>query len=292
MTKKTSVKFFSNTAIFLIFVLTLFEFWGFVTRTKSPKGLIKYREHFDPSLSKLNSIDRFIIYCDSIYGSNTIKPSDSEQYANIVSETLRDRFYHGYSYYGIGDNSFAYILAPFIKRDLDAIVIPDDILKHPMAACSQQSIVGMEVYKKKGFSVRKVGFFAKGYGGHFCFEAFFEGKWHFFDSDLEPQLSIMAENHFPSIAELVQNDSLLHKIYFLKDRNLIDKLFFTYAYGPTNKFPAPRARIFQYVTKYLSYTSWLIFIVIYLIVQKKFYYGKRKKECAELPASLVPIARV
>ncbi|HMG67694.1 MAG TPA: hypothetical protein VK588_08410 [Chitinophagaceae bacterium] len=292
MTRKTSVKFFSNTAIFLLFVLTLFEFWGVIMGTKPEKGIVRSHEHFNPALSKLNTIDRFINYCDSMYGSSVINPSDTEQYAIIVSETLRDRFYHGYSYYGLGDNSFAYILAPFIKRDLDAIVIPDDILKHPMAACSQQSIVGMEVYKKKGISVRKVGFFAKGYGGHFCFEAFFGGKWHFFDSDLEPQLSIMADNHFPSISELVQNDSLLHKIYFLKDRNLVDKLFFTYAYGPSNKFPAPRARIFQYVTKFLSYTSWLFFIVIYLLVQKKFKYGKRKKECAELQATLVPIVRV
>ena len=39
--------------------------------------------------------------------------------------------------------------SPLIKEDLNAIVIPNDILKHPMAACSQQSIIGMEVFKKK-----------------------------------------------------------------------------------------------------------------------------------------------
>ena len=91
----------------------------------------------------------------------------------------------------------AIYLAPFIKKDLSAIVIPNDILKQPMAACSQQSIIGMEVFKRKGFKVRKVGFFYDGYGGHFCFEAFFYNRWHFFDPDLEPKLSIMIANHFP-----------------------------------------------------------------------------------------------
>lgn len=236
---------------------------------KKNEVIVPHNEHFDPSLLRLRSVAAFTSYCDSLYGKSQINASDSEQYAGIVAQTLRERFYHGYSYYYFGQNSAAYFLAPLIKDDLRAIVIPNDILKHPMAACSQQSIVGMEVFKRKGIDVRKIGFYAKEYGGHFCFEAFFNGKWHFFDPDMEPKLSIMRKNHFPSIAELTQNDSLLHSLYTKEDRNFVEKLFLSYTYGPVNKFPAPNAIVFQYMTKFLSYFSWVPFILLYLLVGRK-----------------------
>ena len=182
----------------------------------------------------------------------------------------------------LGRTRFAYFLAPLIKGDLNAIVIPNDILKHPMAACSQQSIIGMEVFKRKGIDVRKVGFYAREYGGHFCFEAFFNGKWHFFDPDMEPKLSLMQENHFPSIAELAQNDSLLHLLYVKEDRSYVEKLFPNYFYGPVNKFPAPNAIIFQYVAKFLSYFSWALFTLVYLLVRKKVNYANKNTNSTEV----------
>lgn len=245
-------------------------------------------EHFDPAFSRLNSLSKFENYCDSAYGGVQINASDTEQYAALISRTLRERFYHGYSYYSIGQNSFAFLFAPLIKKDLGAIVIPDDILKHPMAACSQQSIIGMEVFKNKGIPVRKVGFFADSYGGHFCFEAFFGGKWHFFDPDLEPKLSVMIANHFPSISELVKEDTLLQKLYFRRDKEFVEKLFFTYSYGDVNKFPAPRARFYQYATKFLSFTAWLLLLIGYFLVHKKIIYIKKKEKCVELQDSLAP----
>jgi hypothetical protein len=249
-------------------------------------------EHFDASLSHLNSVSSFGNYCDSLFGSKQINPSDSERYAIIVSRVLRERFYHGYSHYTFGQNSLAALFAPLLNEKLSAIVIPDDILKHPSAACSQQAIIGMEVFKRKGFSVRKVGFFAdRGYGGHFCFEAFYNNRWHFFDPDLEPKLTIMIGNHFPGIAELVKNDSLIDQLYYKEDKKLIKQLLITYSYGPVNKFPATNARIYQYVTKYLSYTLWLWIVLIYFFVRKRLNYAKKKEQCAELQDSLVPEIR-
>jgi hypothetical protein len=46
----------------------------------------------------------------------------------------------------------------FVWSHLSAIVLPEDILKYPMAACSQQSIIMMECFKKIGVDYRKVGF--------------------------------------------------------------------------------------------------------------------------------------
>jgi len=292
MKKLTFSKIIFFVAISLAIQVLISEIWFYFFYKDKPNVFESVNgEHFDPSLSRLRSIPTFLQYCDSIYGNTRINPSDSEQYAIIISRSLRERFYHGYSHYSFGQNSLACFLAPVLNEKLSAIVIPDDILKHPNAACSQQSIIGMEVFKKKGFKVRKVGFFADGYGGHFCFEAFYNGKWHFFDPDLEPKLRIMIANHFPSIADLVSEDSLVHQLYYKKDNKLIKKLLITYTYGRVNKFPAPNARVYQYITKYLSYTLWLWIVLIYVFVRKRVNYAKKKEQCAELQDSLVPEIR-
>ena len=245
-------------------------------------------ESFDPALLRLTTVSSFVDYCDSMYGATVIAAADTEKYAGILSQTLRSRFYHGYSHYSLGQNSFAYLLAPVIKSDLDAVVLPNDILKFPMAACSQQSIIGMEAYRRKGISVRKVGFYSAAFGGHFCFEAFFGDRWHFFDPDLEPQLSLMARQHFPSIEALISNDTLLHQVYANQNQVLASKLLYTYFYGPPDQFPAPNARIFQYLTKYLSYFLWLVLIALILLLKRSAFFSNKKQVCAELPVSLVP----
>lgn len=286
--KIKSIRVFFTLIIIVGLIVFIFELFGISDEIKKifiyPRHL---NEYFDPSLLRLKSVSQITAYCDTLYGSNRIAISDSEKYAAIVSRTLRDRFYHGYSYYSLGQNTLGYILAPLIDSRLDAIVIPDDILKHPMAACSQQSIVGMEIFKRKGFAVRGVGFNIDGLGGHFCYEAYFNDKWHFFDPDLEPKLSIMINKHFPGIAEIAKDDSLLHSLYYKLSYNDVKKLFPTYTYGPVNKFPAPHAIIYQYVTKYLSYCSWLIFLFIYFFINKKLVRSMKNKKLSGSHNSLL-----
>jgi len=132
-------------------------------------------EYFEPS-SQTNFCFNFCIILRLIIRAKLYQFIRYRTICHNCSQILRGRFYHGYSYYELGQNSLGYLFAPLIKKDLSAIVIPNDIFKHPMAACSQQSIVGMEVFKTKGIKVRKIGFFADGYGGHFLFEALFGGK--------------------------------------------------------------------------------------------------------------------
>jgi hypothetical protein len=281
------LKLFFLLAISFAVQLVFHEVWNFFFYKEKPNIIIDNNgEYFDPSLMRLNSISKFANYCDSVYGNSRINPLDSEYYATIVAQTLRRRFYHGFSYYKLGQNFMANILAPFINKNLSAIVIPDDILKHPNAACSQQSIVGMEVFKRKGFNVRKVEFYNKNYGGHFCFEVYYENKRHFFDPDLEPSLRTMLSLHYPSIEELSRDRALIRKLYVRHETYYMTDAVTTFSYGKVNKFPARNARIYQYITKYLSYTLWFWLILAYFFVRKKLNYSKKKKVCAELQDSL------
>jgi len=288
MKKIKWLRLFFLLAISFALQIVFHELWNFFFSKEKPNIVINNEgEYFDPSLLRLNSISKFIDHCDSVYGNGQISAADTDQYATIVSLTLRGRFYHGYSYYKLGQNFLANVFAPFIHKDLSAIVIPDDILKHPNAACSQQSIIGMEVFRKKGFNVRKIGFFNKNYGGHFCFEAFYNGKWHFFDPDLEPAINTMIALHHPSIAELSIDHGLIRKLYAWHETNYMADAVTTFSYGKVNKFPAPNARIYQYATKYLSYTLWFWLILLYFFIRKKINRLDKKKY-PELQSFVVP----
>ena len=291
--KGTILKFSFLLLVSFSLQIVFHEIWNFFFHKEKPNIVINSNgEYFDPSLMRLTSISKFVDHCDSVYGNSQISTNDSDNYATIVSLTLRGRFYHGYSYYRLGQNFLANIFAPFIHKNLSAIVIPNDILKHPNAACSQQSIIGMQVFREKGFSVRKVAFNNKNYGGHFCFEAFYDGKWHFFDPDLEPSIATMIEMHHPPLKELSGDRGLLRKLYARHETNYMADAVTTFRYGKVNKFPAPNAAFYQYATRYLSYTLWFWLILLYFFVRKRLIAINKKKSCAELQESLIPEVKI
>lgn len=233
------------------------------------------KEEFDPSLSRLNSITKLQQYCDSVFAEEKkANPSLNfeDTYPLVASSVVRKKFYHGYSSYSYSNNYMAIMLEPLTDKWVSAIVIPDDIMKFPYAACSQQSIVMMELLKRKGYTTRKVGFDGgKKWGGHFCFEAYYNNKWHFFDTDQEPDAELLASLDRPAISEIASDDNLLVAAYsHWENPERVKGLFKSYFYGKPNTFEAPNALIYQRVTKFLSYTSWIFFLAAFIFVRRKY----------------------
>jgi hypothetical protein len=261
--------------IFFLFA-TILQFFGNANpllRFDHSKSVYNHVEAYDPALIRLNSLEKIEQYCDSIYSTKIFEDPSLKfetTYTEIVSTTIRNRFYHGYSYYSFNDNYLSTVVSKITIPGLNALVIPDEILKYPFAACSQQSIVMMEVLKNKGFQTRKVGFLGKKFGGHFAFEVFYNDGWHFHDPNLEPDKAVLDNYGRPGIAFLVHNPEILLKAYSRYPKEKILDIFPNYYYGPVNKFPAPKAIIFQKATKFLSYTIWLFFLIAFLIVRRKY----------------------
>ena len=238
-------------------------------REKDP--LFWFKEDFDPTLSRLNSINKVLNYCDSLYAerSSLGQIKFESTYPQIISDVIRFRFYHGYSYYRADNNFLSMFISKLTMSGLNAIVIPDDILKYPYAACSQQSIVFMEILRQKGFTTREVGFQGKT-NGHFCFEVYYEGGWHFYDPDMEPDNDVLSAYNRPCIAVLAKHQDILLKAYHQYSPDLVMDIFPNYFYGPVNSFSAPRAIIFQKITKTLSYTIWIFFLLLFIMTRKKY----------------------
>jgi hypothetical protein len=237
------------------------------------------KEDFDPSLQRINSIRKLESFSDSLYNSKYNQATDSQyehNYAEVVTETVRNRFYHGYSKYTMSNN---FVASLFSKASLDgysAIIIPDDIMKYPYAACSQQAIVVMELLRKKGLTTRKVGFQGK-ISGHFCFEVFYNGGWHFYDTNMEPDVAVLNAHNRPSINVLAANKELLLNAYRSYPEELVTDIFLNYSFGKPNRFPAPRGIVFQQLAKFLSYTAWLFFLAAFIIVRIKYLKLRNNK---------------
>jgi hypothetical protein len=263
------------------FTFSLFEWFG-VSRSFS--FLIKHApkdergfDEFDPSFAYLNTMEKLETYVDMLYKQGNYDPNDPSIYPELAESVVRKRFYHGVSEYGAGRNYVAGVIAKCTKYNLDAIVVPDDILKYPYALCSQQSLVMMELLKKKGYEYRKVGFYSKELGsGHYAFEVKYNNNWHFFDPNMEPDAQLLNKNNRPGIAELVADKNLLFSSYHYWSRDRIAKLFPTYFYGKANAPIAPNATIFQRITYVLSYSLWLFFVAAYIWVGKLFPSRKRR----------------
>lgn len=239
-------------------IIFMFKVKGFFS-PRSTNAVINFVppvEEYNPSLIRLNSMDKVIAYCDSVYLANY----PNRTYPGIVSEVIRNKFYHGYSYYDAGTDPFGVVLEPIVRNGATAVVIPDDIVKYPHAACSQQSIVGMEIFKRKGYDVRTVGMFdTVNQVGHFTYEVYYDNSWHFFDTNQEPDADILKKYNRPSVAFLANHPDIVGTAYRKQsDPLMFERLIKSYKLGPMNNFPAPQAYFFQRVTIFLSNFGWLL----------------------------------
>jgi hypothetical protein len=227
-------------------------------------------EDFDGSLLRLNTMDKLTNYCDSLYAAN----STTRTYPGIVSEVIRKRFYHGYAYYNSGNNPLGVFLEPIVGNGATAIVIPNDILESPHAACSQQSIVGMEVFRRKGNPVRKVTMYDSVKNtGHFTYEVYYDNGWHFFDPDQEPDQKILKSYNYPSITQLKKYPEIVAAAYHKRDIASFQRLVANSQIGPINKFPAPNAYFYQVSTKFFTSFGWA-FVWLFILVRNRI---RRKK---------------
>lgn len=259
------------------FLMAIFEFAGkpyFLKRFDYPETKFEHNEDYDPSLQGLNSLKKLRTYCDSIFEArkNSSQYNQSEkEFAQIASEVVRKRFYHGLSSFGFGYNYIGYLANPsFLNMYLNAPVRSNDILKFPYGICSQQAIVMMDLLKDKGYPIRKVGFTRSDSNGHFCFEVFYRGSWHFYDTDLEPDANLLNSYDRPGIKFLVDHKDILRKAYWKESDEKVNTLFPTYFYGKVNEQLARKAGVYTTITKFLSYTIWIFFLVIFLGIRRRY----------------------
>jgi hypothetical protein len=133
-------------------------------------------------------------------------------------------------------------------------VLPDDILRYPQAACSQQSIVFQAIARRLGLDVGSVRL-----KDHFVAAAKIDGQWQVFDPDRE-----ISVRSYP-LAALLKADPAVMTAYGAWGRSI--SLEAQAAHGEirltdVNGNPAPNGSLFQRLTHFFSHYGWLLFAAL------------------------------
>ncbi len=230
------------------------------------------KELFNIELSRFKSVEDVTAHIDGIYSVTHSSPEiDTLAYVKATSDIVKKRFYHGLSEYSIKDNWIAVLFGKLLWNHLSAIVEPDDILNYSEGLCSQQTIVFLEILKRKGIKTRWIGLGYKEGPGHFLAEVHYQGKWHLYDVNLEPKWERVT-NHHESITYYKQYPDTLYLAYEgILSRSLFDKIMEKVQYGEVNEFPAKKMLLFHSVTKIITYIIplFLGFLILLTLLKQK-----------------------
>jgi hypothetical protein len=220
---------------------------GSLSQPENQKPIV-LEEAFDANLyQKLRSVDDVVTYINQTYKGD----KKSLDFVHYISNVISNRFYSGYSYYTPDDNWMAALAGNLIWDDLAAIVIPDDILKHPNASCSQQSIVLMETVKRLGIEFRQVTF-----DHHFSVELKLNGKWQYVD----PNLEVVSPGG--STEDLIRNNRFTALYSSKLSPQVIDRSLVHPKWGKENTITGEKAKWFQLSCNWLSAN--MMFVLMFL----------------------------
>lgn len=224
-----------------------------------PKGL---DEKFDEDLTRINSPEKL----DSLTkGKFESLKYDTAKTLLFIDDFMRNRFYHSYSELTIKDNWIAFLSGKYVWSHFLNPVVPEDILKHPMAGCSQQGILFQDQLNRLKIPCGSIQFYPLEYqtSGHYAVTAYYDNSWHFFDSNLEP---IVVDSTMPSIESIIER-KLYPQMYTRKIHDDFKEYFVNRNYKRVMEKPFSRGEMFyfQSITKILSNWGWLILLTLYLI---------------------------
>lgn len=218
-------------------------------------------ERYNPELGSINSIDKLEKCVDEAAALKHIDVH-SPEYGLLLSYIISCRFYHGFSHWKMNENWIASVGEKITGIGLACKVQPEQLMKHPDAACSQQAMIMMEVLKRKKIDYRKVGF-----PHHYALEINTGNHWYYFDPNMEPAMNLKERLHENWKGS---NDSL-KKYYAVNKHQNVSYQFGNgqqAIIGPINEIPAKNLRLFQGATAVMSKILWC-FPLIFLYARKR-----------------------
>lgn len=264
------MKFFKKYRPLLIVLFVLFSLLPIISIFNIKNEYKKINaEDYQPDLISLNSTDKLINYVDSLFKIKSFKTSDTIAYINLLNETIENRFCYGLSNYYFSDNWIAVCASKLLWSHFASIVDPEDILKHPSGLCSQQTIVFLEVLRKKGIPFRTVGLGYSEGPGHFLSEVSYGGNWHVYDVTIEPNWEAIENQHKSMAYYLVNKDTFFVAYKDKLEEKNFKKIMEKVQYGNENQMPGKNMLMFHRVTKIITYVLPLLFLVLIIATIKK-----------------------
>lgn len=251
-------------ALSLLVIVSCITFYArFISTSPTPYIPEKLEETFDPSFSKIDSPDKF----DSVVKHEFVANGyDTAKTLLFIDNLLRNKFYHSYSELSFHDNWIAYLCGRFFWSHFLNPVVPEDIIRYPMAGCSQQGIIFQNELSRLNIKCASIQFYPRKYqkSGHYAVTAYYNNSWHFFDPNLEP---VIVDSSMPSIESIIER-KLYPMMYTRKVHASFKEYFLNKSFKRVEKEPFHKGNMhyFQVITGFLSRWVWLLFLTLYLVL--------------------------
>lgn len=250
----------STLVIFCAVVLFLFQHAYAPTKRR----LDESDERWLPDLIVVDSLDKATIVARQYISRE--RGTEDERVVRGVDHFVRDRFKHGFSYTPYHENWILASLGSAPPYEFSVPVNANSILRHRRAMCSQQSIVFMELLKHFGveYAAVRMDWPASNIydQGHFAVAAKIDGRWRYYDADLESKTA-------PPISDVLTG-SAVPDMYPNKPKLVQDIRYAAANNGiqvtDLNQHPGPRGLLFQRVTKVASDATPLFMLIVALLI--------------------------
>jgi hypothetical protein len=238
------------------------------------------KEKYDPALGNINTLDKLENYIDHVAGKKQIAPN-SLDYVVAIEDVIEKRFYHGFSHLTTAENWIAAVSEKLVGFGLSCKVKPEDIMKHENAACSQQSMVMMEMLNRKKLPWRKVGF-----DHHYALEVKVNNNWYYFDPNMEPDMreADRLEANWKCCADNLKKYYDTSRFTDLDYKFGLSKKV---VIGAVNEKQAANAKLFQSATSVLSKTAWLLPLVVIAFSRRRVATGSYIEAVAKSTVDMV-----
>jgi hypothetical protein len=212
-------------------------------------------EAWQPQLAGVRSVDAAMHVLPTFIARQ--HGSRQERIVNGIDAFVRARFVHGAAMLPVNENWMIRALGTVFPT-VAIPVLPDEILKHDHALCSQQSLVFQALLRRSGIDYASVRMNWPGRDwstGHFAVAAKVDGVWRFYDADEE-----IARPGMP-VARLLDGSGV--PILYRDRPDVAAKVAYAVRHGRIevdgeNAFPAPRGALLQVGTEWLSTWGWLL----------------------------------
>lgn len=146
---------------------------------QSRQVLYNGKEKYAPQLSFLNSVVKLEKFVDALASDKKIAIG-SPAYLELLENTVAHRFYEGLSHKSLSQDWITALTDRISGTGYSTLIKAGEILQHPGASPIQQTIVVMEVLKRKQISYRRAGF-----SDLLAVEVSINGQWYILDAYIE-----------------------------------------------------------------------------------------------------------
>lgn len=248
-------------AIFL-FVFSFTVYSKFISEEPALVIPSNLDEKFDERFLHINSCSRLDSLVSAEFNKNR---GDTASTVLFIDSFLRNRFYHSYSELSVRDNWISALCGTLFWHHFLFPVVPCDIIKYPMAACSQQGILFQQQLDRLKITCSTIQFISssKKKPGHYAVSVYYSSSWHYYDPNREP---FIIDSTMPSVETIIEK-KLYEKMYSKPSNLQFQRFFKDKSYKLVNRVPFHKGNMyyFQTVTAFLSDWLWLGLLVVCLL---------------------------